>query len=277
MRRRPSQDAPERGCPTRVLPQHGSARTEHPRRLGLRWQSAAATPLSPPAERNAAPAHLDVCRFNWLFSLAPGFSRVFASTRERNRFNGFALSAQPGANGKPLKRLSLSGRTNTRLKPGANERSTGVKLLSLLALAVLLALLCACRTAPPARIDTSSPGWTQRSGQAVWTPARGAAEVVIDLQVWHRADGECLLDVSKAALSFVLAHVTADYWRIEAASGQRHAARGTPPARLGWLQLARALASQPPVAPWQFERRAPGAWRFTNPQTGERFDGSLSP
>ena len=144
-------------------------------------------------------------------------------------------------------------------------------------LAVLLALLCACRTAPLPRIDISTPGWTQRSGQAVWTPARGASDVVIDLQVWNRTGGECVLDVSKAGLSFVLAHITPGTWRIEAATGQRHSARGTPPARVGWLQLARALSGQAPTAPWQFERRDHGAWRLTNPQTGERFDGSLTP
>ena len=144
-------------------------------------------------------------------------------------------------------------------------------------LAMLLALLCACRTVPPARIDTSAPGWTQRSGQAVWTPGRGASDVVIDLQVWNRADGECVLDVSKAGLSFVLAHVTANTWRIEAATGQRHSASGTPPARVGWLQLTRSLSGQPPAVPWQFERREAGDWRLTNPQTGERFDGSLTP
>ena len=127
------------------------------------------------------------------------------------------------------------------------------------------------------RIDTSAPGWNQRSGQAVWTPARGADEVVIDLQVWRRTDGECVLDVSKAGLSFVLAHLTADTWRIEAATGQRHAARGTPPARVAWLQIALALVGRPPAAPWQFERLDPDAFRLTNPRTGERFVGSLTP
>ena len=148
---------------------------------------------------------------------------------------------------------------------------------SIVVVAVALVLAAACRTAPITRIDTSAPGWTQRTGQAVWTPARGASDVVIDLQVWNRADGECLVDVSKAGLSFVLAHVTADTWRIEAATGQRHSARGPPPARVGWLQLARALAGQPPATPWQFERHDAGAWHLTNPKTGERFDGSLSP
>lgn len=145
------------------------------------------------------------------------------------------------------------------------------------AFVMLLACLCACRTTPSPRIDTSAPGWAHRSGQAVWTPARGASDVVIDLQVWNRADGECLVDVSKAGLSFVLAHVTDGTWRIEASTGQRHSASGTPPARVGWLQLARALSGQPPAAPWQFERRDAGAWRLTNPKTGERFDGSRSP
>ena len=141
----------------------------------------------------------------------------------------------------------------------------------------LLLALTACRTAPPVRIDTSAPGWSARSGQAVWTPGRGADDVVIDLQVWNRTDGECLLDVSKAGLSFVLAHVTADTWRIEAATGERHAARGTPPARVGWLQLARALTARAPAAPWQFAPSDAGAWRLTNPRTGERFVGALTP
>ena len=156
------------------------------------------------------------------------------------------------------------------------EKACGERLLAFVCLALLLSFT-ACRTAPLARIDTSAPGWTPRSGQAVWTPARGASDVVIDLQVWNRANGECVLDVSKAGLSFVLAHVTGDTWRIEAATGQRHSARGSPPARVGWLQLARALSGSPPAAPWQFERREPGAWRLTNPQSGERFDGSLTP
>jgi hypothetical protein len=142
---------------------------------------------------------------------------------------------------------------------------------------VLLACFCACRTPPAERIDTFTPDWTQRSGQAVWTPGRGAGEVVIDLHVWNRDGGESLLDVSKASLPFVLVHVTAHRWRIEAADGQRHAAPGTPPARVGWLQLARALAGQSPTSPWQFERRDAEAWRLSNPKTGERFDGSLSP
>ncbi|MBI3876837.1 MAG: hypothetical protein HY300_12950 [Verrucomicrobia bacterium] len=172
---------------------------------------------------------------------------MFATGEVQNRFNGFAPPVRLAVDAKPLKRPAL------------------------------LLTFTACRTAPLARIDTSAPGWTQRSGQAVWTPARGAGDVVIDLQVWNRTDGECLLDVSKASLSFVLAHVTGDNWRIETASGQRHSARGKPPARVGWLQLARSLSGLPPAAPWQFERHDSGAWRLTNSQTGERFDGSLSP
>ena len=172
---------------------------------------------------------------------------------------------------------SLHHRLISWMPPASAARTRTQPLLPLVLLTLLLALLTACRTAPPVRIDTAAPGWTQRSGQAVWTPARGADAVVIDLQIWSRADGECVLDVSKAGLSFVLAHVTADTWRIAAATGERHAARGTPPARVAWVQLALSLVSRPPAAPWQFERLDPGAWRLTNPQTGERFDGSLTP
>ena len=222
--------------------------------------------------------HREMISRNCLLSLAPGFSRVLAPHLRQNRFNGFVRLRQHAAGTKPLKRLSLRPLFPTRLKPGANESvlAEGPCLLIMLSL-ILLFTFTACRTAPPPRIDTSAPGWTQRSGQAAWTPARDAGEVVIDLNVWTRAQSECVLDVSKAALPFVFAHITAGTWRIDTASGEHHSAPGSPPARVSWLQLARALAGQTPAAPWRFERRDSTEWQLTNPRTGERFDGSLTP
>ena len=167
--------------------------------------------------------------------------------------------------------------TRTTIRPIRPIRRIRAHFARLLPLALLLTLT-ACRTsAPPPRLDTSTPDWTHRTGQAAWTPARGEAEVVIDLNVWTRPPAECVLDVSKAALPFVLAHVTATTWRIDGAAGERHAAPGSPPARVGWLQLARALAGQTPAAPWHFARPDAAAWQLTNPRTGERFDGTFTP
>jgi hypothetical protein len=50
------------------------------------------------------------------FPLTPGFSPVIAGGLAGNRFNGF-----PQAD-KPLKRLAVMPRVNTRLKPGVNEK-----------------------------------------------------------------------------------------------------------------------------------------------------------
>ena len=60
------------------------------------------------------------CVRKW-FSLAPGFSRVSKWAPRHNRFNGFAH-----AHGKPLKRLKIFARLNTRLKPGANESAYAI-------------------------------------------------------------------------------------------------------------------------------------------------------
>lgn len=137
--------------------------------------------------------------------------------------------------------------------------------------------LSACVSVPVVRMDLSQPGVVQRSGQAVWTPGRGAEELVVDLEVWTEAHGACALDVSKAGLPFLMAQVTSQDWRIDTSTGRRHAARGEPPARVGWLQLARALAGRTPASPWQFEQLPPFGWRLTHRRTGESFDGFLQP
>ena len=50
-------------------------------------------------------------------SLAPGFSRVFTEANAENRFNGFPRVLREAA------KVARPARSNTRLKPGANERA----------------------------------------------------------------------------------------------------------------------------------------------------------
>jgi hypothetical protein len=71
-------------------------------------------------------------------SLAPGFSPVEWSLPLRNRFNGFS-----SAPAKPLKRLCPPYRTNTGLKPGANEKKNGLtNRVTLLLLSLFTLVLC---------------------------------------------------------------------------------------------------------------------------------------
>lgn len=160
---------------------------------------------------------------------------------------------------------------------GPISRSPRPRWSLALCLGCLAFWLSACVSVPVARMDLSQPEVVQRSGQAVWTPGRGAEGLVVDLEVWTRTDGACVLDVSKAGLPFLMAQVTSQDWRIDTSTGRRHAARGEPPARVGWLQLARALAGKPPASSWQFEQLPPSGWRLTHRRTGEGFDGFLQP
>jgi hypothetical protein len=58
---------------------------------------------------------------NSRISLAPGFSRVWASRKRRNRFNGFLAGRFHSRNRKPFKRLRGTTSRITGLKPDANE------------------------------------------------------------------------------------------------------------------------------------------------------------
>ncbi len=138
-------------------------------------------------------------------------------------------------------------------------------------------LLTGCRSAPMPVEETTPVAAVRHEGQAAWTPAQGQAAVVIDLQLWTRSTGEASLDVSKAGLPFVAVHLTRRGWRIEAVTGARYSARGEPPARVGWLQLATALAGRRPTPPWRMEQKVDGNWRLSNAGSGESFDGFLTP
>jgi hypothetical protein len=53
------------------------------------------------------------------------------------------------------------------------------------------------------------------------------------------------------------------------------AGRGVPPARVAWLQLARALSGNAASDPWILERQG-SQWQFQNPRTGETLSGHFS-
>ena len=77
-------------------------------------------------------------------SLAPGFSRVFQAPQAENRFNGFSRPPEEAA--EAAERASPS---DTRLKPGANERVNNAAQTTRTLASLLLALLAGgCATRP---------------------------------------------------------------------------------------------------------------------------------
>ena len=142
-----------------------------------------------------------------------------------------------------------------------------------------LALLTACCTVSKAPLFTATgPGWRVQEGQALWKFSRRAPELGGELVIASDQEGRCLVQFTKTPLPLVLAQTTPTDWFIS--FPPRHmsfAHRGTPPTRLMWLYLPRALAGEPLPPPLQFRRKPDGGWRLDNPRSGESIQGFLAP
>ncbi len=137
----------------------------------------------------------------------------------------------------------------------------------------LIAFLTAsCRTPTFQQVDLSAPGWQNRTGQAIWKPDGSKPEIVGDILVASDAEGNAYLQFSKA-LPIVSARLTRRSWQIEfPPQNKRYAAPGNPPARIGWLQLLRALNGHEIPSPWEITERTPGSLTLLNGRTGERIE-----
>jgi hypothetical protein len=129
---------------------------------------------------------------------------------------------------------------------------------------------------PPA--DLSAPGWRVREGQAVWKPSADRPELAGDLLLATNANGNCFIQFSKLPFPLATAQVAGDRWEVEfgAARYSWHG-QGAPPARIGWLQLPRALLGGSIGGNWQFTRMGTNSWRLQNARTGESLEGEFFP
>jgi len=154
-----------------------------------------------------------------------------------------------------------------------------MSLLRCFAAILLLAMSGGCRTAPllpPANL--SEPGWKLHEGQAVWRSGKSAPEIAGELQLASNPDGRVWLQFTKTPIPFVVAQLTLTHWQIQFVPQNRiFVARGTPPSRLAWLQLARALSGLAPADGWLWERKTGDSWRLENKSTGEWIEGYLTP
>jgi hypothetical protein len=129
-----------------------------------------------------------------------------------------------------------------------------------------------------ATVDLTAPGWGMRQGQAVWHNAKSGPELAGELQVATNGEGRVWLQFIKPPLPFVVAQLSRANWQLDVvAQNKSYCGPGNPPARIAWLQLARALSGGAPAAGWVWTPKPDGAWRLENSATGEWLDGYLLP
>lgn len=145
-------------------------------------------------------------------------------------------------------------------------------------LALFLAIaLSGCATAKPLpKANLSEPGWTVRQGQAVWRPKRDAPELAGELLVATRPDGSTFVQFTKTPIPFAIAQTSPHGWQIDFPPENKHYARhGSPPARIIWFQLAKAVIGKPVAKGWTWEN-SDSNWNLKNPSSGESLEGYFS-
>jgi len=151
---------------------------------------------------------------------------------------------------------------------------------SIFILSELLLIFCAgCRTNNPLPpIDFSAPGWRVQQGQAVWKPSSNRPELAGDLLLATNVNGNVFIQFSKMPFPLATAQISGDEWQIELGADKfSWHGRGTPPNRLAWLQLPRALLGTNIGDNWRFTRVETSSWRLENPRTGETLEGEFFP
>jgi hypothetical protein len=152
----------------------------------------------------------------------------------------------------------------------------GVKTWGLGAV-LLLWVATGCRSVaplPPANLK--EPGWTVRTGQAVWHLPQGGREIAGEVLVATRPDGRDVVQFTKSPFPLVTAQASADRWEVTFPPQNKHySGRGAPPKRLLWLYLPRVLSGKPPPEGITWRMEANG-WHLENRATGEFLDGYFS-
>ncbi|MGZ8901253.1 MAG: hypothetical protein ACXW3Z_14265, partial [Limisphaerales bacterium] len=123
-----------------------------------------------------------------------------------------------------------------------------------------------------APLDTATPGWTTRQGQAVWQPAGKDPEIAGDVVISSHPQSGAYVQFSKT-LPILSATLAPAGWELHAiAQNKRYSGGGKPPRRIVWLQLLRALDGQELSERWLVAKPSEAYIALEDPHTGERLE-----
>lgn len=148
--------------------------------------------------------------------------------------------------------------------------------LTVVGLGLLGGLLLGCQTAPPLPpADLQAPGWEVRHGQALWSPRRDAEGIAGEILIAIQKDNRTLVQFSKTPFTIIAAGVGPNSWELEVPTqGKHYSHRGTPPDRVIWFQMLRAIAAEDLPRPWSWTSPdSDGSWRLENKSSGESLEG----
>jgi hypothetical protein len=126
------------------------------------------------------------------------------------------------------------------------------------------------RRLPP--VNVQAPGWTLRQGQAVWK-LPGGHDIAGDVLVATGPANQSFVQFSKTPFPILIGQTSGHHWQVELPTQKKfYSGPGSPPKRLIWLYLPRALLGQALPARWEWKQTETN-WRLENHKTGEAIDG----
>ncbi len=185
---------------------------------------------------------------------------------------------KPSGTGVSPVRIETHGRDARATNCGAGKSKTmrafNCVPCSLFLLFSILIFSTGCRTAAPLpKADLSAPGWKTFQGQAIWRAKKDAPEIVGEILLATNTNGRAFVQFTKTPFPFVIAQTTTNAWQIESPTQNRsYSGHGSPPDRVIWFQLPRALANQPLPKRWRWKNDGAN-WQLENPSSGERLNG----
>ena len=123
---------------------------------------------------------------------------------------------------------------------------------------------------PP--VDTSSPGWTVRQGQALWRTESEKAEVAGDVVLSSHPQAGSFIQFSKT-LPILSARIAPEGWEFQTIpQNKRYSGRGNPPRRIVWLQLLRVLEGAEISDRWTVAKPSADYVLLEDLHSGERLE-----
>ena len=126
------------------------------------------------------------------------------------------------------------------------------------------------RSLPP--LDTSTPGWNTRQGQALWERSQDDPEIAGDVVISVHPQAGSFVQFSKT-LPLLTARISPEGWEFHTIpENKRYSSGGKPPRRIVWLQLLQALEGREISERWSVAHPSDRYIVLEDPHSGERLE-----
>jgi hypothetical protein len=147
------------------------------------------------------------------------------------------------------------------------DRAKSASMFRFILGCIVLIFAAGCATPKFEPVNLGEAGWQTLQTQAIWRPNRTGPEITGDLILATNAAGRVFISFSKT-LPLITVQASPQGWVFDAPENRSFSARGKPPSRIVWFQIAPALRSEEVSRSWAVDA-AGGNLTISNRVSGE--------